>query len=112
MNCFLYKFQAQFTQVFALTNQENGIVGNPQIIGEEVPTFVGGIGNENEQQWATQHVTIIHQSPPEPSTEAHAPPEKNSSYLSWDVPNTESVSTAPMLISSQNNVIQEVSTEE
>ena len=66
------------------------------------------IGNENEQQWATQHVTIIHQNPAEPSAEVQSHPEKSSSYLSWDVPNNDHVASVPLVLTSENNVVQEV----
>jgi hypothetical protein len=73
---------------------------------------VGGeihrIGSENEHQWATQHVTIIHQNPAEPSVVLQSLPEKSSSYLSWDVPNNDPVASVPLILSSENNVAQEV----
>ena len=64
------------------------------------------IGSENEQQWATQHVTIIHQNPAETSAESQ--PDKSTSYLTWDVPNNDPVASVPLVLSSENNVVQEV----
>ena len=66
------------------------------------------IGSENEQQWATQHVTIIHQNPAEASAEVQSQSEKSNSYLSWDVQNNVPVTAVPLVLSSENNVVQEV----
>ena len=116
ISCHLFPFKAQFTQVFALTNQENSINGTHQLLGEQVPAFIGGeihrIGDDNEQQWATQHVTIIHQNPSESSvTNVELPqhPDKNVSHLSWDVQNHDAgLTSIPLVITSQNNITQEV----
>ena len=84
------------------------MVGNPQVLGEEVPTFIAGelprIGNDNEQQWATQHVTIIHQSSVEGEGLSQA--DKSIPRLSWDMQNGD---TVPLILTSQNSVGQEVS---
>ena len=84
----------------------------PQILGGEVATFVGGGINEvttgSEQQWATQHVTIIHQAPQDANSRADLQPEKNLSYLSWDASNSDAVASVPLILTSQNDVTQEV----
>ena len=76
-----------------------------------MPTFIAGelprIGNDNEQQWATQHVTIIHQSSTEGEGLSQA--DKSIPRLSWDMQNGDTVATVPLILTSQNSVGQEVS---
>ena len=102
--------QEQFTQVFALANEQNGGIDNTQILGE-VPTLVGGEIqriSDNEQQWATQHVTIIHQGTAGQASEVQNEPSANTSYVSWSVPNNEAITTVPISISSESNLVQQV----
>ena len=93
-----------------MSNGENGGIENPQILGE-VPTLVGGEIQritDNDQQWATQHVTIIHQGPPEQNSEIQKETTANTSLVSWAVPNTEDATSVQFPISSEGNVIQQV----
>ena len=93
-----------------MSNGENSGIENPQILGE-VPTLVGGEIQritDNDQQWATQHVTIIHQGPPEQNSEIQKETTANASLVPWAVPNTEDAASVPFPISSEGNVIQQV----
>ena len=109
MTYFLH-FKEQLTQVFALSNEENGGIDNAQILGQ-VPNLVEGDIqrlSDNEQQWATQHVTIIHQGTTGQSSEIQKETIANTSYVSWAVPNNESITTVPISISAESNFVQQV----
>ena len=93
-----------------MTNDENGVVENPQLLGE-VPTLIGGEIhriNDNEQQWATQHVTIIHQGPTDTAADVQKEPITTPSFVSWAVPNEDALTTVPISISSENSIIPQV----
>ena len=104
--------QAQVTQVYAITNQDGSTILSPQILEGDITAFVGGeIDGVADQQWATQHVTIIHQNANDVNPASDLQTDKSIPTISWDVGNPDVAATGvPLFVAAaqQNDTSEEV----